>query len=264
MQHSITTFNSKHLFNGFIMSSVLLLASACASSTTQNEAPTKTDSIPAVVQDSGITITTEYTGKQFFLPAAFSIDSLNQFDSTHNATIHMRFPNYSADPTLNAMVKDALDKKLQQFTNRLNPIEPEDRNNQSLPHSFTVEPAYVFKNETIISYCFIIHSQKTDEAHPNAAYYSLNYHTGNKKLVSFADFFQLPNAQDKLALMNLINKGMPSSEYTVETLDYIDFNIEQDSIAFNFAQGQIASTAAGIIKAKVATKSLEGLVKKQD
>lgn len=264
MHHTQLPNNNKHLFSCFILSGVLLLATACTSSTTQNEGPTKIDSIHAVVQDSGITITTEYTGKQFFLPAAFSIDSLNQFDSTHKATIHMRFPNYSADPTLNALVKDALDKKLQQFTNRLNPIEPEDRNNQSLPHIFTVEPAYVYKNETIISYCFIIHSQKTDEAHPNAAYYSLNYHTGNKKLVSFADFFHLPNAQDRLALMNLINKGMPSSEYAVETLDYIDFNIEQDSIAFNFAQGQIAGTAAGVIKAKVAKKSLAGLVKKQD
>lgn len=264
MHHTQLPNNNKHLFSCFILSGVLLLASACASSTTQNEAPTKIDSIPAVVQDSGITITTEYTGKSFLLPAAFSLDSLNQFDSTHNATIHMRFPNYSADPTLNALVKDALNKKLQQFTNRLNPIEPEDRNNQSLLHSFTVEPAYVYKNETMISYCFIIHSQKTDEAHPNAEYFSLNYHTGNKKLVSFADFFQLPNAQDRQALMNFINKGMPSSEYAIETLDYIDFNMEQDSIAFNFAQGQIASTAAGIIKAKVAKKSLAGLVKKQD
>ncbi len=261
MQHSITTFNSKHLFNGFIMSSVLLLASACASSTTQNEAPTKIDSIPAVVQDSGITITTEFTGKRFFLPAEFSLDSLNQYDSIHNTTTSISFPSYSGDTQLNALAKEALNKKLQQFTNRLNPIEPEDRNNQSLPHSFTVEPAYVYKNETMISYCFIIHSQRTDAAHPNAEYYSLNYHTGNKKLVSFSDFFHLPNEQDKLALMNLINKGMPASEYAVETLDYIDFNIEQDSIAFNFAQGQITSTAAGIIKAKVAKKSLEGLVK---
>ncbi len=264
MHHTHISKYCKILCGSLILSCTLLLSTACSSSGTQNEEPTKIDSPTTIVQDSGRTITTEYTGKHFFLPAAFSMDSLNQFDSTHNATIRMRFPNYSADPTLNALVKDALNKKLQQFTNRLNPIEPEDRNNQSLPHSFTEEPAYVYKNETMISYCLIIHSQRTDEAHPNAEYYSLNYHTGNKKLVSFADYFQLPKAQDKLALMNLINKGMPSSEYGIESLDNIDFNVEQDSIAFNFAQGQIASTAAGIIKAKVAKKSLAGLVKQQD
>lgn len=264
MHHTHISNYCKILCGSLILSCTLLLSTACSSSGTQNEEPTKIDSPTTIVQDSGRTITTEYTGKRFFLPAAFSMDSLNQYDSIHNTTISISFPSYSGDTQLNALVKEAINKKLQQFTGRLNPIEPEDRNNQSLPHSFTVEPTYVFKNETMISYCLIIHSQKTDEAHPNAEYYSLNYHTGNKKLVSFADYFQLPNTQDKLALMNLINKGMPSNEYTVETLDYIDFNIEQDSIAFNFAQGQIASTAAGIIKAKVAKKSLAGLVKKQD
>jgi hypothetical protein len=251
----------KTLLDCFFVSCTILLVTACASSGTQNEEANKIDSATTVAQDSGRTITTEYTGKRFFLPAAFSLDSLNQYDSIHNTTIKISFPNYSGDTQLNAWVKDALNKKLQQFTGRLNPIAPEDRNNQLLPNSFTVEPAYVFKNETMISYCFIIHSQRTDAAHPSAEYYSLNYHTGNKKLISFADFFQLPNEQDKLALMNLINKGMPSSEYSIETLDNIDFNMEQDSIAFNFAQGQIASTAAGIIKAKVATKSLAGLLK---
>ena len=236
-----------------------MLSFACSSPSSNSSEVIDTITNTATrTENLGSTITTAYTGNKFVLPDGFILDSIKRLDSSSNTEIKLTIPIYTANQQLNTNFKELINQKLNKFLIGLTPADPADGNmQQAIPNNFNIEPAYVYKNEQIISYCLIITSNRGDAVHPSAEYYCFNYDINKNKSINFADYFTIGTKQDTLSLIDLINKGMPSGELGIETLNSLDFNLEPDSIAFNFDQGEISSTANGLIKAKVAKQYLQ-------
>ena len=131
---------------------------------------------------------------------------------------------------------------------------------QAVPSGFYVDPVSVFRDDKIISYCFIINSDHAGAAHPFTEYYSFNYDLKKNKPIAFSDYFNVHSKQDTQSFISNINRAIDRPNIEVDKLDGIDFNIEKDSVAFNFDDYEIASYAEGIIKAKVAKQTLKQFV----
>jgi hypothetical protein len=131
---------------------------------------------------------------------------------------------------------------------------------QAVPSGFYVDPVSVFKDDILVSYCFIISSDHAGAAHPFTEYYSFNYDLKRKKPFTFSDYFNVHSKQDTQSFISIINRAIDRPNISVNKLDGIDFNIEKDSVAFNFDDYEIASYAEGIIKAKVAKQTLKQFV----
>lgn len=130
-----------------------------------------------------------------------------------------------------------------------------------MPSGFYINPVSVYKDEKIVSYCFEISSDHAGAAHPFTEYYSFNYDLKRNKQFTFSDYFNVRSSQDTQIFIRIINEAINRPYIEVGKIDGLDFNIEKDSIAFNFDDYEIASYAEGIIKAKVVRETLRQFVK---
>jgi hypothetical protein len=192
------------------------------------------------------------------LPDGFTLDTTISFDSARNAEIQIIIPKYKGVTLINKQVAAYMKQRLKKFRLSLDTLflnEPSML--QAAPGGFYVEPVSVFKDDEIISYCFIINSDYPGAFHPFTEYYSFNYHLKNNKPLGFSDCFNVRSKQDTQSFMSIINRAIDRPNIEITKLYGIDFNIEKDSIDFNFDDYEIASYAEGIIKAKVAKQKLK-------
>ncbi len=130
-------------------------------------------------------------------------------------------------------------------------IDPDPRMKQAASgNNFTCYPIELYKNDKIISFLFEISYSHTGAAHPMSQYYTFNYDIQKKTQLSFVDYFNLKNDQDKEALVQLINSSFEDGNIRVKKFYDFDFNIEEEAVIFNFDNYEIASYAYGLLRAK--------------
>lgn len=195
------------------------------------------------------------------LPNGYTFDSTMTFDSARNAEIHIIIPRYEEAILYDKQVSAYIMQRLKSYRLSLDTlIQNEPSMLHSVPSGFYVDPVSVFKDDKIVSYCFIISSDYAGAAHPFTEYYSFNYDLKKNRPFAFSDYFNINSKQDTQSFISIINKVIDRQNIGVDKLDGIDFNIEKDSIAFNFDDYEIASYAEGIIKAKVAKEILKQFI----
>ncbi len=195
------------------------------------------------------------------LPKGFQIDSTLKFDASRNTEIQIIVPKYINSTNFNSAVSSYIAKRLTDFITSLDTLLQEDHSMLlSSPSSFIVNPVSVYKNNKVLSYCFIISSVHAGAAHPLTKYYSFNYDLSKEIKINFYDYFNIKSKHDTAFLKHIINKAINRSNIGIDKLYDIDFNIEPDSIAFNFDDYEIASYAEGIIKAKVAKRDIPKII----
>jgi hypothetical protein len=195
------------------------------------------------------------------LPIGFTLDSTITFDSARNAEIQIVIPKYEGVTLFDKQLSSYIKHRLNSYRLSLDTlIQNEPSMLNAVSSSFYVDPVSVFKDDKIVSYCFIISSDHAGAAHPFTEYYSFNYDLQKDKQFAFSDYFNVRSKQDTQSFIGVINRAIDRPSIGVDKLGGIDFNIEKDGIAFNFDDYEIASYAEGIIKAKVAKQTLKQFV----
>lgn len=203
------------------------------------------------------------------VPQGFKLVHIKRFDKKRNAQIDVTFPR--------SVVSTEYDKKITLYFRRrinrfLRSLDSAIRDNawilNGVQSEFYVEPVSIYKNRKLISYCFIVDTDRSGWFHSITEYYSFNYDLLQKKQINFFNFFDVKSRQDSAFFVNKINAVIKNNkEYNgidgVEKMYDIDFNLEKDSINFNFDDYEIAGYAAGIIKLKVDKKNLLQKIKKE-
>lgn len=205
------------------------------------------------------------------LPNSFVLDNTFQFDSLRHAEIQIVLPKCINNPNLNRLVSLYFGKRLQNFIASLDTLIQQDSSMLiAVPSGFYVDPVSVYSDSNIVSYCFIVSTDRAGNAHPFTEYYSFNYDRKANKQVKFFDYFHFTKKQDSASLKemiaNSIYKANPDVNKTFIDFDRlydIDFNVDADSIAFNFDDYEIGSYALGIVKAKANKESLKQFVKNE-
>ncbi|MGN6163201.1 MAG: RsiV family protein [Flavisolibacter sp.] len=192
------------------------------------------------------------------MPKGFTLDSTITFDSARNAEIQIIIPKSQGETLFDKQVSAYIKQRVKSYRLSLDTlIQNEPSMLQAVQSSFYVAPVSVFKDDKMVSYCFIISSDHAGAAHPFTEYYSFNYNLKRNKQFAFSDYFNVHSKQATQSFISIVNKAIDRPNIGVDKLDDIDFNIEKDSIAFNFDDYEVGSYADGIIKAKVAKQALK-------
>jgi len=195
------------------------------------------------------------------LPNGFTLDTTKAFDSARNTEIHIVIPRYEGAILVDKQVSGYFMQRLKRFLLSLDTLIHNDPSMlQAVPSGFYVDPVSVFKDDRLVSYCFIINSNHTGAAHPFTEYYSFNYDLKKNKPVAFSDYFNVASKQDTQSFISIINRSMDRPNIIIDKLNALDFSIEKDTVTFNFDDYEIASYAEGIIKIKVAKQALKQFV----
>ncbi len=150
------------------------------------------------------------------LPEGIKLDSIKFSDEKRKLEIFILIP-VSGISKLDKAVRIDLENRKDNFIESVDKRIEEDNGQMSeIGSDFIVNLVSAYKDKDIISYCFVISFYHGGAAHPMTIYYSFN---------------------------------------SVTNLNEMDFNIEKDTISFNFDDYEIASYAEGIIQARI-NKSL--------
>ena len=195
------------------------------------------------------------------LPEGFRLDTIQKIDSTKNVSIFIFLPVSGIDQ-IDKVVFDDIQKQKDDFIESLDEMIKEDERILGTVNSdFQAEPISVFKDDKVTSYLFIVSYYQAGAAHPMTMYYSLNFDNKTLKRISFSDYFLVESKNDTTQLTDLITRSIGEDGIFVTTLSDIDFNIEQDTISFNFDDYEIASYAAGIIQGRVHRNQLDNKIR---
>jgi hypothetical protein len=93
-------------------------------------------------------------------------------------------------------------------------------------------------------------------------YQSINFDGKTLKKISFGEYFSLNSAEDTNQMIQLITEKINRDGIRLSSLQNIDFNVEMDTISFNFDTYEIAGYASGTIRAKVEKKLLQRFIQK--
>ena len=190
------------------------------------------------------------------LPQWFKLDTIQQIDSTRNLAIFYSLPN-SKYKEIDKMVKTDIESQLFDFVKSLDHEILADKSILNTINSdFQAEPVSIFVDDKIISYLYIVSYYHGGAVHPMTMYYSLNFNKTTKKRLKDSDFWNIKTKADSTFVTNLITESINQKGIVVNDFKKLDYNIEKDSISFNFDDYEIASYAAGIIRGKIAKKKL--------
>jgi|SRR5579871_3047120 len=199
------------------------------------------------------------------LPTGFYLDTIYKFDKKRNAEIQIILPNSIAKTNYDSEITIYFKKKVHEFIVSQDQINGNSSMSNSMQSSFVVRPICVYKDLNLLSYCFLI-SNDLGMAHPVDEYYSFNFDLKKKKRIFFFDLFKFKSKSDSVFLFSNIRDAIYKANPDVDKefiefrkLYNIDFNVEQDSISFNFDDYEIGDYGLGIIRAKVSKKKLAGI-----
>jgi len=199
----------------------------------------------------------------FTLPDKFKLDSLKYYDKKRNAIIIIAIP-LSGDLKLDTEIKsqilnqrDSLLIDIDRFIKR-----DSDFVNSALTSEFTAIPISVFFDNKIISYSFVIYSYFSGGAHPVMIFYSYNYDILKQKHLNFDDYFILNSKSDTTYFTDLITKAIDKEGIVMTRIKNQDFNIEKDTISFNFGDYEIGGYADGIMQGRIKKSILNDKINK--
>jgi hypothetical protein len=195
------------------------------------------------------------------LPIGFSLDTLHNFDKSRNLETFVSVP-ISGITDVDNKVKSEIENQKNDFIGSLDKMIKEDKRILTTVNSdFHTEPISVYKGERIVSYLFIVSYYHGGAAHPMTMYYSFNFDLQTKKAVAFDDYFDVKTKADTTYFIDNITKAINREGIYVSKLNDIDFNIENDTISFNFDDYEIASYAKGILQGRINKNKLNDRIK---
>lgn len=195
------------------------------------------------------------------LPEGFRLDTIQKTDTARNLSIFISFP-VSGMKQLDKVVFDEIEKQKNDFIRSLDLMIIEKKGRMSSINSdFQAEPVSVFKDGKVTSILYIVSYYHGGAAHPITMYYSFNFDNKTQKRISFSDYFIVKNLADTIFMTDLITKAIGREGVFVSNLKGIDFNIEQDTISFNFDDYEIASYADGIMQGRIHRQKLKNRIK---
>jgi hypothetical protein len=208
--------------------------------------------------ENEVTLTTK---SKVEIPKGFLIDTIELSDKHNRLVTKIIFP-ISNIKVLDDLAKSELIRKRNDFTQELTEyIKKQNGEMSQFNSEFVAEPVSIFINDKIVSYCFFISDYFGGSSHPLDTYYSINYDIKSGKLISLSDYLKIKTKADTLYFTKLITKAINEESVSVKELNNQDFNIEKDSISFNYDNYEIASYALGTIRAKINTKEIKGRIK---
>lgn len=195
------------------------------------------------------------------LPEGFRLDTIQKNDTTRNLSIFISIP-VSGIKTIDKIVFEYIDKQKKDFIKSLDEMI-KDNNGilSSINSDFQAEPISVFKNNKVTSILYIISYYHGGSVHPMTMYYSFNFDNSTQKTISFTDYFMVKTKADTTSMTELISKSIGREGIFVYDLKGIDFNIEKDTISFNFDDYEIASYSEGIMQARIPSNKLHHKIK---
>ncbi|NUY82348.1 DUF3298 domain-containing protein [Flavobacterium sp. MAH-1] len=198
--------------------------------------------------------------KEMEIPEGFSIDTISFSDESKRLETEIILP-ISGIREFDNSVKNEILCRRSSFINELTKRIKDDNGGVSvIGSSFTAELVSIFRSKNLISYCFRISDYVGGNVHPMDIYYSMNYNFKTNKHISFNDYFNIRTKKDTLFLTQTITKTINEETILVENLKNLDFNIERDSISFNYDDYEIASYAFGLIRAKISKQELKSKI----
>lgn len=91
-------------------------------------------------------------------------------------------------------------------------------------------------------------------------YHTFNFDKQTGSEITFEDYFQLHSVQDSQKVVALVNEGLRNPNLSISEVYPIKFNIEGDSVSFNFDAYELESYAYGMPRACVAKVDLGSLI----
>lgn len=195
------------------------------------------------------------------LPLGFRLDTLHNIDKSRNLETFVSVP-ISGISEVDERVKSEIDTQKNDFVKSLDKMIKEDKGILTTVNSdFHAEPISVYKGKRIVSYLFIVSYYHGGAVHPMTMYYSFNFNLQTKKTVTFDDYFDVKTKADTTYFIDNITKAINREGIYVSKLKDIDFNIENDTISFNFDDYEIASYAEGILRGRINKNKLNDRIK---
>ena len=190
------------------------------------------------------------------IPKGFVWDSILKQDKSRNLVISIFIPISNIEKIDN-IVKSYIETEKKQFIEELDERLKEDNYRLSaLPNDFDVTPISVYKDEKIISYSFAISYYHSPGVHGITMFRSFNFDAKNMQLIDFDNYFLVKSKIDTIFFTDIITRAINNDPIALHELYNLDFNVEKDTISFNFSHYEIASYAEGLIQARIPKKEL--------
>jgi hypothetical protein len=197
------------------------------------------------------------------LPDAIRTDMIKNKDPKYETNVEIFIPYFPSDSTLNNHIHLYFEEQQKEFTSSVQEMVTADSSMlEGLGSFYSANPTAVYIDSDLISVCFITDRYFSGAPHGLAKYESFNYDRKKKIILKFPDYFFFSQKGDSIKMLAEINKGINKEWIKLNQIYNIDFNIEIDTIAFNFDNYEIASYAEGLIKGKVPIKSINNLINK--
>lgn len=195
------------------------------------------------------------------LPYGFRLDTIQKNDKARNLSLFISLP-VSNISQIDQIVFEEINNQKDDFIESLDEmIKNDNRILTSINSDFQAEPISVYKDTKVTSILFVITYYHGGAVHPITMYYSFNFDNITKQRIFFSDYFVIKNKVDTSYMTNQITKSIGREGVNVTDLNEIDFNIEQDTISFNFDDYEIASYAEGIIRGRIQKNKLNDKIK---
>jgi hypothetical protein len=188
----------------------------------------------------------------FKLPDNFKLDSLKYYDKKRNTIVIIAVP-LSGVLKLDADIKSQIMNQRDSLLSDIDGFIKQDSDfvNSAITSEFTAIPISVFEDSKILSYSFLVYSYFSGGAHPVMMFYSYNYDILHQKHLNFDDYFILQSKSDTIYFTDLITKAIDKEGIVLNRIKNQDFNIEKDTISFNFGDYEIGGYADGMMQARI-------------
>ncbi len=192
----------------------------------------------------------------------FTIDTLPVYDSSRNlrTTLHLPVTN---NKVIDKKILSKLNQQKKAFTENLDDMLSKDSLvAKTWESGFNAELVSYYKDNTLISALFRIVYFHAGAAHPMTQYQSFNYNVKTMKEISFEDYFLVKDKLDTMQITQLITENINRDGISLSSLKNIDFNVENNTISFNFDTYELVVYAEGTIRTKVKKKLLQKFIRK--
>jgi hypothetical protein len=187
----------------------------------------------------------------------FGMDTLSVCDSSRNLTITLRYPE-TGNQAVDDKILAGLNRQKNSFTAELDYMLSRDSLiAQSWRSGFDAELVSYYQDDRIISALFRMVYYHPGAAHPMTQYQTFNFDGKSLKSILFDEYFSIESAKDTGQMAQLIRKKTNRSGICLSPLSQMDFNIERDTISFNFDTYETGSYAEGALRVKVERKLLD-------
>ena len=188
------------------------------------------------------------------VPEGFVLDTFQQFDNTKKMGIFIVMP-VSDREEINSVVKAEIEAQKNQFIAELGEVI------EGFVSEFYLVPLSIYKDEKIISFSFVMSYYHAGAAHPVSFYQSFNFDAKTQQPIDFDNYFLVKTKADTAFFTDIITKSIHREGVFLDKLYNLDFNIEQDTISFNFDDYEIACYAEGLIQGRIHKKALSDKIR---